>query len=249
MSKHFILNFFLLASLLSPVLRGLAAEEPDLVAIKSVDKTIMVDLRYASTRNIAGRPLYPSNMPALIRPAVARRLARAQAILKDRGYSLKIWDAYRPKSAHDQLWQYARNGDYVADPAAGGSLHTYGAAVDATLVDNMGRDVPMPTDFDDFSAAAMLTYTGNNEEVRRNLYRLQNAMARAGFYGMRNEWWHFVARDWKDYSSIPEVDDCRARTGSEGDAEPAGGTAHGSASGDAALAPEKCAAACREKSD
>ncbi len=183
----------------------MAAGEPELVSIRSVDKTIKVDLRYASTRNISGRPLYPPNMPALIRPEVARRLAQAQAILKERGYGLKIWDAYRPKSAHELLWQYSRNHDYVADPAAGGSLHTCGAAVDATLVDNKGRDVPMPTDFDDFTMAAMLAYTGDNAEVRRNLHRLQNAMARAGFYGMRNEWWHFVTRDWKNYGPIAEV--------------------------------------------
>lgn len=204
-NKLFVFNLILVATLIGSALREVAAEEPDLVAIKSVDKTIIVDLRYASTRNIAGRPLYPPNMPALIRPEVARRLAKAQAILKDRGYGLKIWDAYRPKSAHDQLWQYSRNGEYVADPAAGGSLHTSGSAVDATLVDNKGRDVPMPTDFDDFSMAAMLAYTGDNAEVRRNLYRLQNAMARAGFYGMRNEWWHFVTKDWKNYRPIPEV--------------------------------------------
>lgn len=204
-NKLFVFTFVFVATFIVPKGHGLASDEADLVSIRSVDKTIKVDLRYASKRNIAGRPLYPSNLPALVRPEVARRLAKAQAILRDRGYGLKIWDAYRPKSAHDQLWQYSQNQDYVADPAAGGSLHTWGAAVDATLVDNKGRDLPMPTDFDDFTMAAMLSYTGNDAEVRRNLHRLQNAMARAGFYGMRNEWWHFVTRDWKNYRPIPEV--------------------------------------------
>ncbi|MFN2475751.1 MAG: M15 family metallopeptidase [Chthoniobacterales bacterium] len=183
-----------------------AAQEPELVNLRSVDPTIVVELRYAGVRNIAQRPLYPANMAAFVRPAVARKLAIAQSYLRERGYGLKIWDAYRPKSAHDQLWQYSRNKDYVADPADGlGSLHTWGVAVDATLVDKDGREVEMPTDFDSFTAEAMLHYNGSNEAVRRNVRRLQTAMAKGGFYGLRTEWWHFVAKDWKTYQAIPEI--------------------------------------------
>ena len=180
------------------------AEEPDLVAIQSVDPTIMVELRYATARNIVRRAIYPADMPALLRPQVAAQLAKAQGILRESHYGLKVWDAYRPNSAHEQLWRLAPNGDYVADPAAGGSLHTWGVAVDATLVDQRGRAVEMPTDFDDFTMASMLQYTGKSRSVRQNLTVLQNAMARAGFYGVRTEWWHFVARDWKNYKAIPE---------------------------------------------
>ena len=204
-SKHFVRSFLVLWVLLAFARPSASAAETELVNIRSVDRTIVVDLRYATSRNIARRPFYPTNMPALVRPQVAARLAQAQAILRERGYGLKIWDAYRPKSAHEQLWALSPNTDYVADPAVGGSLHTSGVAVDATLVDNRGRDVLMPTDFDDFTMAAMLNYTGGNAEVRRNLHVLQNAMARAGFYGLRTEWWHFVSKDWKEYASIPEV--------------------------------------------
>lgn len=181
------------------------AEPADLVNIRSVDSSIAVDLRYAGSRNIAQRALYPPNMPALVRPSVAQKLAAAQAYLRERGYGLKIWDAYRPKAAHDQLWAYSKNPDYVADPAVGGSLHTWGVAVDATLVDAEGHDVEMPTDFDSFTPAAMLYYNGKNTVVQRNLRRLQAAMAIGGFYGMRNEWWHFVAKDWQSYRAIPEI--------------------------------------------
>lgn len=204
-SKRPARAFFTFGFLLGLTCTDLLAAEQALVNIHDVDRTIMLDLRYGTTRNIAHRPLYPANMPALVRPHVAQQLAKAQAILRERGYGLKIWDAWRPKSAHHELWSLSRNTDYVADPAVGGSLHTCGVAVDATLVDHLGRDVPMPTDFDDFTPAAMLNYTGDNAEVRRNLRRLQNAMARAGFYGLRTEWWHFVAKDWKDYPPIPEV--------------------------------------------
>lgn len=181
------------------------AAEPELVNIRAVDPTILVELRYATPRNIARRPLYAPGMPALVRPEIAARLSKAQSYLQARGYGLKIWDAYRPKSAHAQLWQLSPNTDYVAKPQEGGSLHTWGVAVDATMVDAKGHEVKMPTDFDDFTPAAMLIYAGADTKVRRNLRMLQSAMARANFYGMRTEWWHFVAKDWKSYRAVDDI--------------------------------------------
>ena len=190
---------------------GLSAFGNELVNIKTVDPTIEVELRYAGNRNVTGRPLYPPNMPALVRPSVAAQLTVAQSYLQVRGFRLKIWDAYRPKAAHDQLWQFQPNTDFVANPMDGGSLHSWGVAVDATLVDLNGRNVEMPTDFDDFTPAAMLRYLGPSRSVREHLFTLQRAMARAGFYGMRTEWWHFIAKDWQKYRAIDEVKSSPAR--------------------------------------
>ncbi len=179
----------------------------EFVEIQRVDPTIVIDLRYAGPNNFTHRPLYPPGMPALVRASVAQRLVFAQKYLRERGYGLKIWDAYRPKLAQGKLWEATRNNDYVADPKEGGigSMHTRGAAVDATLVDSKGKDVPMPTDFDNFTPAAMLEYQGPNAVVRSNLKLLQKAMARAGFYGLRTEWWHFCAGDWTTYPPVPEI--------------------------------------------
>jgi D-alanyl-D-alanine dipeptidase len=74
-----------------------------------------------------------------------------------------------------------------------------------TLVDRNGKDVPMPTEFDNFTPAAMIEYQGSNPVVRSNLKLLQKAMARAGFYGLRTEWWHFCAGDWTTYPQVPEI--------------------------------------------
>ena len=84
-------------------------------------------------------------------------------------------------------------------------MHTRGAAVDATLVDSSGSEVAMPTDFDNFTPAAMIAYQGGDPVVRSNLKLLQKAMAHAGFYGLRTEWWHFCAPDWKKYPQVPEL--------------------------------------------
>lgn len=199
---------FLGAAFLAFVLGSLAfgqAPESSFVNIKTVDPTIVVDLRYASERNVTHRVLYPSHMPALVRAGVAERLVAAQKFLRARGFGLKIWDAYRPRSAQAQLWELTHQTTFVADPNGGvGSLHTRGVAVDVTLVDSWGRDVPMPTDFDNFTAAAVLVYRGDNPSVRFNLQMLQRAMGRTGFYGLRNEWWHFCAEDWAKYSPMAD---------------------------------------------
>jgi zinc D-Ala-D-Ala dipeptidase len=203
--SHFFSGFALSVGILACGVAGMRAAAPELVDIKSVDPTIVVDLRYASMRNIAMRPLYPANMSAMVRPSVAEQLRVAERELLPRSYRLKIWDAYRPKVAQDQLWQLWPNKNHIANPADGiGSLHTWGVAVDATLVDNNGCELSMPTDFDDFTPAAMLKYAGNDREIRMHLHTLQRAMARAGFLGMRTEWWHFVAKDWSQYHAIPD---------------------------------------------
>src|SRR5947199_10639584 len=127
-----------------------------LVDIKSIDPTIVIELRYAGANNLAGRALYPPGTPALVRPEVASRLVTAQAILRRYQYQLKIWHAYRPKSVQMPRWPAAHNNDYVADPQAGaGSLHSWGVAVDATLIDTWKRPLLMPTDLHHFPPAAL----------------------------------------------------------------------------------------------
>ena len=176
----------------------------NLVDIRSVDPTILVELRYATPHNVTGRALYPPEMPALVRPTTAARLAKAQKFLQARHYGLKIWDAYRPLAAQMELWQRTHDGAFVADPLTGnGSLHTWGVALDATLVDEQGREVAMPTAFDEFTpAASALPWRRYGRDVTLNI---AIAMRHGGFYGMRNEWWHFVAYDWKKYAPIREA--------------------------------------------
>lgn len=182
------------------------AKESDFVDIHKVVPSIAIDLRYATANNVARRPLYPPGTPAMVRAGVAQRLVLVQKYLKEKGLGLKIWDAYRPESTQTELWRATHNRSFVADPNEGiGSMHTRGAAVDATLVDGSGRELPMPTGFDSFTPAALMFYQGRDPAVRANLKLLQKAMAHGGFYGMRTEWWHFAAPDWKKYPQVPDL--------------------------------------------
>jgi zinc D-Ala-D-Ala dipeptidase len=177
-----------------------------LADIKSADSTIVVELRYARSNNIAGRPLYPRNMRAMVRPELVSRLVAAQQFLRQYNYRLKIWDAYRPPGAQKELWRTIQNENYVANPELGaGSLHSWGVAVDCTLTDLRNREATMPTDFDDFTPAAMARYIGPDRRIRTRLQLLQVAMAGSGFYAYRHEWWHFTAKNWPKYLPPDEV--------------------------------------------
>jgi len=171
-----------------------------LVDVRSVDPTIVVELRYAGRNNLVGYPLYPQGTCALARPEVASGLATAQTFLRRYQFGLKIWDAYRPVAVQEKLWHATHNSDYVANPEIGvGSLHSWGVAVDATLVDTWNRPVRMPSDFDDFTPAAMWRYAGPHADIRAHVHLLQIAMRNAGFWGLRTEWWHFTIADWQKY--------------------------------------------------
>jgi D-alanyl-D-alanine dipeptidase len=198
--RHFsVYNLFLAG--MAAALGAINASAGDgFVDIQSVDPTIVIELRYAGRNNFVKQPLYPLGTRALARPEVVSALAMAQAFLHRYSYGLKIWDAYRPVTVQSRLWQALHNSDYVANPATGvGSLHSYGVAVDATLVDSWDRPVLMPSDFDDFTPAAMWRYAGSSAEIRSHVRLLQYAMYKAGFWGMRTEWWHFTIADWQKY--------------------------------------------------
>src|SRR5215510_12297162 len=190
-----------LLNVLAPTLVSINANaDGPLVDIQSVNPTILIELRYAGNNNLVKHPLYPQGMRALARPEVAAALTNAQTTLRRYQYGLKIWDAYRPAAVQAELWKASRNSDYVANPEVGvGSLHSWGIAVDATLVDTWNRPVSMPSDFDNFTPAAMWRYVGPHLDIKAHVHLLQMAMRNAGFWGMRTEWWHFTIADWQKF--------------------------------------------------
>ena len=124
-----------------------------LVRVYDIDPTIVIDLRYATENNFTGKQVYPVSV-CLLRKETARKLAAANAEFNKDGYRIKIWDAYRPPSVQKIFWELVPDERYVANPAQGGSRHNRGGAVDITLVDKGGREIEMPSDFDDFSEKA-----------------------------------------------------------------------------------------------
>lgn len=176
-----------------------AGEEP-LVDVKDVDPRIIVDIRYATADNFMKRVLYPANR-AMLRESVARRLSRVQDELAAQGLGLKVYDGYRPLSVQKMMWQVMPNPDFVADPAKG-SRHNRGAAVDVTLVDANGRELEMPSGYDEFSERARVDYAGGSEAARRNRDLLIAVMKKHGFEVLESEWWHYDSPGWERYSVL-----------------------------------------------
>jgi D-alanyl-D-alanine dipeptidase len=153
---------------------------------------LRVELRYATAANLTGKPLYHSAR-CLLRPEVARALARAQLALSKQGLGLLAWDCYRPLSAQRALWRVYPHPGFVANPRTG-SNHNRGAAIDLTLVDLAGRPLEMPTPFDSFDPRAHQGATeGVSPEAQKNREILRRAMTSVGFTPIRKEWWHFDA--------------------------------------------------------
>jgi len=173
----------------------------DLVELVKLDPTIRLDIRYATSNNFLGVPLYEEARAFLQRPA-AEAVVRANHALAAKGYGLLIHDAYRPWYITKIFWDAtpADKHQYVADPAHG-SRHNRGCAVDLTLYDrNTGRVIEMPSGYDEMSERAHADYPGGTGEQREMRALLRNAMEAQGFKVYEFEWWHFDYKDWDQYA-------------------------------------------------
>lgn len=162
-----------------------------MVDVREADPRIRIDIKYATADNFMKEPMYPVARCLLLRDT-AERLSRVQDALEPRGLYLKVFDAYRPLSVQKKMWAKVPIEGYVANPAKG-SNHNRGAAVDVTLVDASGRELEMPSAYDEFTERAHRDYAGGTGEQRANRATLERAMEAEGFVGLRTEWWHFDA--------------------------------------------------------
>ena len=173
---------------------------PDLVELVKLDPSIKLDIRYASTNNFMSAVMYSQARAFLQRPA-AEALVRANAKLKPQGYGLIIHDGYRPWYVTKMFWDATPPDKhmFVADPSEG-SRHNRGCAVDLSLYDRKtGREVVMPSGYDEMSERAFADYPGGTPEERRLRGILRAAMESEGFKVYPQEWWHFDYQDWKLY--------------------------------------------------
>lgn len=177
------------------------AFHPDFRSLSSI-AGISVDLRYAGQRNFVGRDLYGTLDCAWLHRLAAEGLARAAARLANDapGNRLLVLDALRPHRVQVQLWEHLEGTGlrpYVADPALG-SIHSFGMALDVTLLDPEGREVDMGSGFDEMNERshpvlepAHLARGVLTAAHLRHRELLRSVMSAGGFNGIPNEWWHF----------------------------------------------------------
>jgi D-alanyl-D-alanine dipeptidase len=174
--------------------------QADLVELVKLDPTIKLDVRYATSNNFLGTPVYTQARAFLQRPA-AEAVVRASAALRPLGYGLIIHDGYRPWYVTKMFWDATPNKQkiFVADPKEG-SKHNRGCAVDLSLYDlKTGQEVVMPSGYDEMTERAYANYAGGSAEERARRAVLRKAMVAQGFEVNPTEWWHFDYKDWKQY--------------------------------------------------
>jgi D-alanyl-D-alanine dipeptidase len=174
--------------------------KPDLVELTTLDPTIKLEIRYATTNNFLGSVFYSEPRAFLQRPA-AEALVRVSRALKERGYGLLVHDAYRPWYVTKVFWDATPDDKkvFVADPSKG-SRHNRGAAVDLTLYDlKTGAPVEMVSTYDETTDRAYADYPGGTSLERWHRDLLRRAMEAEGFTVYDAEWWHFDYKDWQRY--------------------------------------------------
>ncbi len=177
------------------------AGHPDFRTLASLHG-VGFDLRYASANNFAGRVLYQGLDCAWLRREAAAGLEEAAAWLRSArpGWRLLVLDALRPQRVQEQIWAAVVGTPaqaYFANPQ-GGSIHSFGMAVDVTLLDADGAEADMGSAFDEMSLRShpalhaehlALGVLSAAQLAERGW--LHAAMARGGFRGISTEWWHF----------------------------------------------------------
>jgi D-alanyl-D-alanine dipeptidase len=160
---------------------------------------LVIDLRYASINNFMQQVLYPSITTTYLRKPAADSLAVIQKILVQSGLGLKIFDAYRPYSVTEKMWEPVQDDRYAADPKKG-SGHNRGIAVDLTIINLKNNEaLDMGTGFDNFSDTAHHAFTNLPEEVLQNRLLLKNIMEQHGFKALDTEWWHYSLPNAKEF--------------------------------------------------
>ena len=157
-----------------------------------------LDIRYAREDNFMGRPFYPAEQAFLQQPA-AEALFRVHRRLESSGFGILVFDGYRPWSVTKLFYEEATDAqrEFLAHPERG-SIHNRGCAVDCSLFRiKDGREVRMPSEFDEMNETAWAEYAGGTAEERKYRDLLISTMHAEGFRVIKREWWHF------NHSSAP----------------------------------------------
>ncbi|MCU7493880.1 MAG: M15 family metallopeptidase [Ignavibacteria bacterium] len=173
----------------------------ELIRVKDLIPDIVLDLKYNTVNNFTHQKLYTTNECYLLLDAVKklkvvqdslRNVTSLNGVSYPKGLSIKIWDGYRPRAVQYLMWDIMPDPSFVADPNSG-SNHNRGGAVDLTLVDRAtGKELKMPTGFDDFTPAASHSFNLLTPEVKANRAFLLNMMVNVGGFQMYDaEWWHY----------------------------------------------------------
>lgn len=182
------------------LVRGDSMQE--MVGLKIFIPTLVYDLRYASENNFTHTCLYKNIKQTFVRLPIAKALLQVQSDLHQKGYGLKLFDAYRPYSVTKKMWELIHDEQYVANPL-NGSGHNRGLAVDLTIIILKDRsELNMGTGFDNFTDTAHQTFKNLPEDILTNRKLLKETMEKYGFQALETEWWHYSWPNNRNYQVL-----------------------------------------------
>ena len=198
--RYLIIGALAAVAAVGPSATGSAAPVPPVseqaraagfVDVRSVVPDAVIDLRYATSDNFVGIPLYPAGARCMVHESLAPGLATAANLLRPGGERLVFWDCYRPHAVQVRMFEAVPNPAWVARPGEYARSHVAGRSVDVTLAGANGL-VDMGTGFDDFSPRSLAYATDDvSVQAQANRARLRDAMVEGGFTVYDGEWWHF----------------------------------------------------------
>ena len=164
--------------------------------------SIVIELKYATTKNFLHQKIYSSTKTTYLRKPAVIALQQIQKELNEQGLGLKIFDAYRPYSITEKIWNKVKDENYAANPT-NGSGHNRGAAVDVTLINlKTKKELNMGTGFDNFTDTAHKDFKNLPKAILKNRILLRTIMEKYGFKFLNSEWWHYSLPDAKNYELL-----------------------------------------------
>jgi D-alanyl-D-alanine dipeptidase len=159
------------------------------VNLRNYSLDFVFDMKYATKDNFLKEKVYPCE-ECFLRVKTVKALLEANKSFLEKGFRIKIYDCYRPKSIQKKMWKIVPDANYVANPKKG-SIHNRGGAVDISLVNANGKELDMGTKFDFFGKEASHNYLDLTEEILANRRLLKEVMLQHNFKSFDSEWWHY----------------------------------------------------------
>ena len=196
----------------------LCAQIPDgFSSIQREIEGIMLEPRYKTENNFTGRVVegYQS-LELMLTVETINALQAAQKEFNKKGFSIKIFDAYRPQKAVNYFIEWAKDQadtlrkneyyphlkkselfplGYIAERSG----HSRGSTVDLTLVyfdkENTPKEVDMGSSYDYFGEESHVFYEQITDEQKEARRYLRKVMLNNGFKPYAKEWWHFTLKN------------------------------------------------------
>lgn len=146
---------------------------------------------FATDDNFTGKRLYPRAVP-LLQLETIEKLKRAAEIFEADGYTIKLYDAYRPLSVQRELFEIVKDPTYIADPDDRASNHNRGAAADISLLDADGEELDFPSPIHTMDERSNRDNKNWTDVQTKNVSYMTKVMVECGFVAIKSEWWHFA---------------------------------------------------------